>query len=112
MITSARDAVDVLGDQWVPENVGDQSFVVLCDLTDPLPGDIDKVHVIFVKGTPTVREGAHAAPDMTIQMKAADFVAMTNGRFNMVLANTQGEIKITGKTGYACLLAKSRRNPG
>jgi putative sterol carrier protein len=112
MITTARDAVDTLGDHWVPEKVGDRNFVVQFNLTDPLPGDIDRIHVVFDGGVPTVKEGAHEAPDLTAQMRATDFVAMTNDQYNMVLGHTRGEVRIAGKTGYGCLLNKSRRNPG
>ena len=98
-ITSARDAVDTLGDRWSPDKVGDHSFVVQFVLDNPLPGDINRVHVIFDKGTPTILEGQHPSPELTIQVQAADFVAMTNGDFNMDRGAMTGKIKVSGKLG-------------
>jgi putative sterol carrier protein len=107
-ITSARDAVDELGDRWNPARLPDLVAVVQYELSDPLPGDTDRVHVVFDRGTTTVVEGQHPSPSTTIRMKAADFVAMTNGQFDMGRAVMTRAIKIVGNLGVARRMALAR----
>ena len=44
------------------------------------------------------------APDVTIRMKSADFLAMTNGTLNPVAAFMQGRIRVEGDMALAMQL--------
>ena len=104
MITSVLDAIDALGDQWHPDKIGDFNFVVQYDLSDPLPGDISQAHCVFDHGNPTVCEGVHPSPDVTLSMTATDFVKMCNRDFDISRAIQRGALRVKGNMRYAGLL--------
>ena len=57
-----------------------------------------------LKENPGVRTGKAEAADVTISMKDADFVAMTNGSLNPMSAFAQGKIKVQGNVMLASKL--------
>lgn len=107
-VTSVLDAVDALGDRWIPAKVGDHSFVVQYELSSPAEGDLDRVHVVFANGTPTVLAGSHDAPDVLFKMSALDFVGMANGTYDMNRGLMTGKVKLTGNNKYPGLMLRAR----
>lgn len=52
-------------------------------------------------GTLTVTQGQHSRPDMTITMKAQDFLDMVEGKLSGQWAFIRGKLKITGNMALA-----------
>jgi putative sterol carrier protein len=53
-----------------------------------------------------VTEGVHPAPAVTVTMSAADFVELSHGRLDGIMAFMTGKLKATGDLGLASKLQK------
>jgi hypothetical protein len=51
-----------------------------------------------------VQMGTHASPNITITIKATDYLDMVNGKLNGQMAFMTGKLKITGDMGLALRL--------
>ncbi|MCY4388450.1 MAG: SCP2 sterol-binding domain-containing protein [Desulfurellaceae bacterium] len=51
-----------------------------------------------------VQTGTHASPNITITMKASDYLDMVNGKLNGQMAFMTGKLKIAGDMGLALKL--------
>ena len=106
---TVRGALATLANRWNADLIGDKSFTLQYVLSNSLPDDIDHLYVTFSSGAPTVFEGSSSFPDVTLEMKASDFVLMSNGQFRMAAADARGDIQITGNKPLACLINKCHR---
>lgn len=67
-----------------------------------LTGDRSQAHFAEVRGgTIQTREGVHAAPTVTIEMTADDYLQMINGDLNGALAFSTGRGKLSGPVRLA-----------
>jgi len=58
-------------------------------------------HAAISGGDCTVGEGGHPAPTMTVSMSAADYVELTSGRLDGMMAFMSGQLRISGDMGLA-----------
>lgn len=84
-----------------PSRLQGMSGVVLFDLAGEGGG---KWTLTFGEGKVNVEEGQTSAPNVTLSMNAADFIAMANGQLNPVSAFMQGKIRVTGDMSMAMRL--------
>ena len=61
-------------------------------------------HCKIEDGTCEVVEGTHEAPDMTVNMEAADFVALIDGSLDGMAAFMSGKLRVSGDMGLAMKL--------
>ena len=72
-----------------------------------LTGDGAASYYSHVKdGTCVVTQGEHPAPAVTVTMSAADFVELSHGRLDGIMAFMTGKVKATGDLGLAGKLQK------
>ena len=69
-------------------------------------------HVHIKDGTATVTEGAHASPNMTMTLSAADYVDLVAGKLNGQMAFMSGKLKIAGDMGLAMKMQTLFTRPG
>lgn len=70
-----------------------------------LSGDNGGVfHVAVDDGKPSVVEGAHDSPNITISMSADDFDSMLDGKLNATSAFMAGKLKVKGDMSLAMKL--------
>ncbi len=93
-VTTVRDSLARIAARW-PSTHG-QSFVLQYELTEPLPGDLDRLYVTFVNGEAAASEGTAPTADATITMSAADYLGKVNGTFNADRGFMQGKMKVSG----------------
>ncbi len=63
-------------------------------------------HCAIKDGACTVGEGAHDAPTMTVSMGAADYVELTSGQLDGMVAFMSGRLRIVGDMGLALQMQK------
>ena len=72
-----------------------------------LTGDGAGQYYTHIKnGGVEVSEGEHPAPAVTVTMSAADFVELSQGRLDGIMAFMTGKLKATGDLGLASKLQK------
>jgi putative sterol carrier protein len=65
-----------------------------------------KYNLAIDDGKLAVADGAHASPNITITMAAADYLDMVNGKLNPQMAFMSGKLKIAGDMGLAMKMAQ------
>lgn len=60
-----------------------------------------KFHVSVNDGTMQSTEGEHASPTVTINMNAADYIKMVNGKLSGQMAFMTGKLKVAGNIPMA-----------
>ena len=70
-----------------------------------LTGDEAAIYCLtFTEGVGKITEGASEKPDITITMKASDFIKLVSGKLNPTMAFMTGKIKIKGDMGLVMKL--------
>lgn len=77
-----------------------------------LSGDGGGNYYVEIKdGAANVTEGAHASPNMTMTMSAADYVDLILGKLNGQMAFMSGKLKIAGDMGLAMKMQTLFKRP-
>lgn len=96
MSSEARELIESLPQAFLPEKAGSAKGTIQFDLQ----GDGGGQWAMEVgDGTCKVREEMASAPNVTLVMKAADFVALYRGKLNPIQAFMGGKIKVSGNVG-------------
>ncbi len=99
--TNATEAMKALCESTDQRKVAEMDATVLFDLS----GEGGGQWTANIGGDQmAVTEGSPAAPTVTLEMTAADFVAMVNRKLNPVAAFMQGRIKVKGDMSVAMRL--------
>ncbi len=101
MSSEARELLESLPQAFLPEKAGSAKGTIQFDLSGEGGG---KWVMDVADGTCQVQEGTAAAPNVTLSMKATDFVAMYKGTMNPVQAFMGGKIKVSGNVGLVMQL--------
>ena len=96
MSSEARELLEGLPDVFLPEKAGSARGTIQLDLQGEGGGPWT---MDVADGTCDIREGTAAAPNVTLTMTAADFVALYKGTMNPVQAFMGGKIKVSGNVG-------------
>lgn len=101
MSSEARELIEGLPQAFLPEKAGSAKGSIQFDLGGEGGG---KWVMEVADGTCQVREETAEAPNVTLSMKAPDFVAMYKGKMNPVQAFMGGKIKVSGNVGLVMQL--------
>lgn len=83
---------------FVPEQADNVKATIQIDLS----GEGASSWIIKIANrTLAVEEGQAATPNMTLQMEARDYLALTRGQLNPVMLFAAGKIKFQGDMGLA-----------
>src|SRR5215471_18235972 len=85
-----------------PSKVQGMNAVYAFDLADDQDGG--QYHINLKDGSADVGPGTPESPNITITMKAADFVDLATGKLDGTMAFMSGKIKIKGDMGLAMKL--------
>jgi putative sterol carrier protein len=85
-----------------PSKVKGMNAIYAFDLTEDQDGG--QYHINLKDGTGEAGPGAPENPNITIAMKAADFVDLALGKLDGTMAFMSGKIKIKGDMGLAMKL--------
>jgi putative sterol carrier protein len=96
MSSEARELLEGLPEAFLPEKAGSARGTIQFDLHGEGGG---QWALELADGTCEVREETAAAPNVTLSMKATDFVAMYKGTMNPIQAFMGGKIKVSGNVG-------------
>jgi putative sterol carrier protein len=90
---SVAEIFSSMSDNFNAEKAGDLNATVVFELSGD---DGGAWSVSVADGKCDVQEGATDNPTATIKMSASDYVAMTSGKLNPMMAFMSGKIKVDG----------------
>ena len=90
---AARQILESMPDLFRPERAGRANAVVQFKLTGEGGGNW---YVTIKNRTCTMDEGLAEKPTATVQMDAADYVALSTGKLGSMKAFTSGRVKASG----------------
>ena len=90
---TARQIIEGMPDLFRPERAGRANAVVQFKLTGEGGGNW---YVTIKDRTCTVDQGLAEKPTATVQMDAADYVALSTGKLGSMKAFTSGKVKASG----------------
>lgn len=98
---NAAEVFAQMPEAFLAEKAGDLNATFQFNLSGEGGGDWA---VVIANGTCTVVEGKVDKPDVTVGMAAEDYVKMTSGELQPVVAFMQGKIKLQGDMNLAMKL--------
>jgi putative sterol carrier protein len=93
---------------FVPEKAGNTAAVIQFHFTGADPSDW---FAAIAGGACRTEPGRHAAPDMTMTVDSADYVALIAGSLNPMSAFMQGKLKLQGDMSLAMKLTTYFEKP-
>lgn len=93
---TAAELMKTIPDRFVKSAVGDLNTTVQFDLSGDGGGSW---HIVIVDGELTVNEGAGVEPAAVVTMTAEDYIAMSTGKLNAMMAFMTGRVKVKGDMG-------------
>ena len=92
-MATVAEIINAMPNRFQADKAGDMNAVVMFDLSGDNGG---KWHANIANGALSVHEGAAESPKATILMDADDFVKMSSGELNAMMAFMSGKIKVDG----------------
>jgi len=99
--TSCKEAFEQSPNRFNKEAAKGLTAVYQFDLSGDGGG---KWYIAIANDECTVKEGAHASPNITLSMAAKDYLDMLSGKLNGQMAFMTGKLRIAGDLGLALKL--------
>jgi putative sterol carrier protein len=106
--TEVNKIFDLLASEINPEAARGLDAVIQFNLTGAGGGSR---YVEVKDGTCKITEGTHPSPKLTMNMSAADYVDMFQGKLNGQMAFMNGKLKIVGDMGLAMKMQTLFKRP-
>lgn len=101
-MATVKETFDAMAGRFKPDRAQGVKATIQYDITGE---GGSTYHVDIADGKCSVKEGAAAAPNLTLTMTAPDWVDMVGGKLNGQMAFMSGKLKIKGDMGLAMKLA-------
>jgi putative sterol carrier protein len=102
-MNTGKETSDPRPGSFNPEAAAGLAVVYQFDITGEGGG---QWHAIVKDGALQLVAGLHGSPSTTITSKAADYLAVANGKVNEVMAFATGKIRISGNVAMGMKLNK------
>jgi len=101
-MATVKDTFDAMAGRFKSDRAQGVKATIQYDITGQGGGTY---HATIADGKCAMREGAAAAPNLTLTMAASDWIDMVSGKLNGQMAFMSGKLKIKGDMGLAMKLA-------
>lgn len=92
-MTTPAEIIQAMPNRFDANKAGDMNATIMFDLTGDNGG---QWYANIADGSISVHDGAPESPKATIRMDADDFVKMSSGELNAMMAFMSGKIKVEG----------------
>ena len=106
MKATVKEIFDGMPATFIPAKATGVTAVIQFDITGDGGG---KWHAAIDNGALRVIEGQHSSPHLTLSAKAADYIAISNGKLNDQLAFMTGRVTAKGDLALAMKMARMFR---
>ncbi|MBN1680584.1 MAG: SCP2 sterol-binding domain-containing protein [Anaerolineae bacterium] len=100
-INTVQEIFDNMDEGFIPDKAIGVNAIFQFDLTGDNGG---KYWIKVADQQCEVQQGEHDAPTMTLTATADDYIALSNGELNPMMAFMQGKIKVKGEMALAMKL--------
>jgi len=101
--SNVKECLDSIGERFVQAEAEGVNSTFLFELSGDEP---QTFHVVVADGKYELKQGAVEEPNLTVKMKSADYVKLTNGKLNGQIAFMTGKLKLSGQVALVMKLQK------